>query len=159
MIKSLPEEIACISLLAPQADGSLTSDAVSMKNANKAWIRGILAQGANADQCTLTLHRATDVAIGTNAVPANNVPIWYNTDASASDLLTEATAAKSYQFNATQSKNKQVWFEIDPVSYFTSGYDCVYVTSGGSNVANYLAVDIFIEPKSKAAILDTFITD
>lgn len=159
MIKSFPEEIACVIGLAPQVDGSLTSDAISLKNANKAWVKAVVAQGAVADQCTITIRQATDVAIGTNAALANNVPIWYNEDAAASDALAEGSAAKAYQFNATQSKIKVAWFEIDPANVFTSGYDCIYATSSGSNVANIISVEFFVEPKSKAAILDSFIVD
>ncbi len=159
MIKSLPQEIKHVVGLAPQADGALTSDIVSLKNFNKAWIKVTMAQG-NAAQHTTTLMQATDVA-GTNGKAiSNNVPIWSNLDVSVSDALTERTAAKVYQLDVAL-KNKVVWFEIDPANALdvANDFDCIYVTSAGSNVANILAVDFYLLPRTKAAVLESAITD
>lgn len=154
------EKIKHVVLLAPQADGSLTSDAVSLKNANKAWVKVVMNQ-TEANQCTITLMQATDVAIGTNKAITNNVNIYYNSNVAASDALTKATAAKTYQFSATHDYTKVVWFEIDPAVAFdvANDYDCLYLTSGGSNIANIVSAEIFMEMKYKEDVLASAITD
>lgn len=159
MIKSLPQELKHVVGLAPRADGALTSDIVSLKNFSKAWIKVVMAQG-NAAQHTTTLMQAKDVAGTDGKAISNNVPIWSNLDVSASDLLTERTAAKTYQLDAGL-KNKVAWFEIDPANALdvANDFDCIYVTSAGSNAANILSVDFFLLPKTKAAVLDPAITD
>ena len=156
----LVENIKHVVGLAPQADGSLTSQVVSLKNVNRAWIKAIMNQNA-ADQCTLTLRQATDIAAGTNKAISNNVPIWYNNDAAAADALTKGTDAKTYQFSATQPKLKIVWFQIDPALALdvANDYDCIYVTSGGSSGSNLLALDFYLDMKYREYVLPSVITD
>lgn len=156
----LPEQVKIVNLLFPQHDGSLTSDAVSLKNCNKAWVEVVLAQ-TEVDRCTITLMQATDVAIGTNKVPTNVCNLWYNEDLDAADTLTLGTAAKTYKFSATHDKNKAVIFEIDPVTYFDveNNYDCLYLTSGGSNVAHFISAKIFMDMKYREDVLPSAITD
>ena len=160
MINTLPEELKHVVLLAPQADGSLTSDVVSFKNVNKGWVKVVMWQ-TEANQCTITLTQATDVAAATNKAITNNVPIWDNSDAVAADALARQTAAKTYQFSATHDKIKIAWFEIDPANAFDvdGGYDCLYLTSSGSNVANIISAEVFLAPKYKEDVLLSAITD
>lgn len=159
MIRNLTEELIHVIGLAPQLDGALTSDVVSLKNANKAWVQVIMAQ-ANAAQCTISVLQASDVAGTGGKAVSNNLPIWYNEDVSLTSALTRGTAAKTYELSAT-TKNKVVWFEIDPANALdvANNFDCIYVTSGGSNVANVLAVNFYLEPKTKAATLENAIVD
>jgi hypothetical protein len=131
-----------------------------MKNVNKAWVKVKMNQ-TEANQCTITLMQATDVAAGTNKVPTNTVKIWANSDTDTSDTMTSATAAKTYQFSATHDYTKQVIFEIDPASYFDveNSYDCFYFTSGGSNVANIIEAEAILLMKYKEDAPPTVITD
>lgn len=154
----LPEELIHVVGLAPQADGVLTSDKVSLKNANKAWVQVIMAQ-ANAAQCTISVMQSLNVTASGKAV-SNTLPIWYNEDVSATSALTRGTAAKTYELSAALA-NKVVWFEIDPANAMdvANDYDCLYVTSGGSDVSNILAVNFYLEPKTKAAALENAIVD
>ena len=154
------EELKHVCLLAPQADGSLMSDVVSLKNCNRAWIKVLMNQ-TEADRCTITLMQATDVAAGTNKAVTNEVPIWYNADMDTADTLARTTDAKTYQFSATHDYKKVVWFQIDPSNALdvASGYDCIYLTSGGSNVANILSAEIFMDMKYKEDVLPAAITD
>ena len=145
----LVEQIQLGMLLMPQVDGALTSDYLSLRNAKgKVWVKITMAQ-ANVAQCTITLGQASDVS-GTGAKAlSGNAEIWYNEDLASSDLLTRGTAAKIYQFAAT-IKNKVVWFQLDLANCFDqeNDFDCIYLTSGGSNVANILSAELFIEPIS-----------
>lgn len=158
-MKNLPEELKHIVLLGPQLDGALTSDAVSMKNFNKGWIKVVMKQ-AHAAQCTITLGQATVVALTDGKALTNAVRIWANSDVSVNDLLTAQTAAKLWQFSATL-KTKVVWFEIDPANAFdvSNDFDVIYLTSGASNVANVLSADFYGDPKTKAAVLEDGISD
>ena len=158
MIKCLPQEIKHVVGLAPQADGALTSDCVCLKNFSKAWIKVVMAQAAANIHTTVPM-QATNVALAGGKVLTNTVPIWSNLDVSLSDLLTERAAALNYALDAGVA-NKVVWFEIDPASLDTANnFDCIYVTSAGSNVANILSVDFYLQPKTKAAVLDPAITN
>lgn len=160
MIKTLHEEVKSVMLLAPQVDAALTSDYVSLKNCSgRAQIKVVMAQ-ANAAQCTITLGQASDVA-GTGAKAlTNNVNVLYNSDLSLTDQYTTTTAAKAYQFSATL-KNKVVIFDIDPAYALdiNNGFDCIYLTSGGSNAANILYAEINFPVKYKEDVLDSAITD
>lgn len=143
----LPEQIQSGILLMPQADGVLTSDYLSLRNAkSKAWIKVTISQ-ANAAQCTITLFQASDVT-GTGAKAlSGNAQIWYNEDLATSDLLTKGDDAKLYQFSAT-TKNKTIWFQLDLADCFDqdNNFDCVYLTSSGSDATNILFAELFVEP-------------
>lgn len=156
----LHEEIKSVMLLKPQVDAVLTSAYVSLKNCvGTAQVKVVMAQ-ANAAQCTVTLGQASDVA-GTGAKAlTNNVKVFYNSDLSASDQLTETTAAKAYQFSATL-KNKVVVFDIDPASALdtANNFDCIYIASGGSNAANILYAEVSFKAKYQQAKIESAIVD
>lgn len=160
MIKTLHEEVKSVMLLAPQADGALTSDYVSLKTcAGRAQVKVVMAQ-ANAAQCTITLGQAQDVS-GTGAKAlTNNVNVLYNSDLSLTDQYTATSAAKAYQFSATL-KNKVVIFDIDVANALdiNNGFDVIYLTSGGSNAANILYAEINFPVKRKQATPDQAIID
>ena len=160
MSKCLSENNPIINLLSPQADGSLTSAVISFKNVNRARIVVLMNQ-TEANQCTITLMQATDIAAATNKAVSNVVPIWYNSDTAASDAMTKTTSAKTYQFSATHDKIKKVEFEIDPANAFdaANSYDCFYLTSGGSNVANIICAFAELEMKYKEDVLPSVIVD
>ena len=135
-IFSLAQQAKIVELLAPAADAAgRTSDAISMKNCAKAFVVFHITQG-NAATILLTPRMATDVAIGTNKVFTNLLPIWADLDTAASDALVRATDAINYTTDAGV-KNKVVVFEVDPSSMdVNGGYDVLYFTTGASNAAN-----------------------
>lgn len=160
MLQCLPEELKNVMLLKPQVDAALTSDYVSLKNATgKAWIIVTMAQ-AHAAQCTITLGQATAVDGSDAKALSGNAEIWYNADLATADTLTRGTAAKLYQFSATL-KNKKAIFQIDISNCLdlANGFDCIYCTSGGSNAANILSVELFFESKYQEDVLPAAITD
>ena len=120
--------------------GARTSDAISMKNVQRCWLV-CSAQGGAAAAVTWTPMQATDVAIGTNKVLTNAVPIQHVADCATSDVLARATAAKLYA-TAAAAKNTITIFQIDPdvALDVDGGYDCLYVTTLGANAANLLSV-------------------
>jgi len=139
---SLPTTCKIVELIHPRTtNAGFTSDAVSVKNALKAWIVIHLTQAA-AHATALVPRQATDVAIGTNAVvPA--VPIWANEDCAASDTLAPVTAAANYTVTA-DIKHKIVVFEIDP-AVLTDGYDVIYFTCANSGEAtNFAAAQAYL---------------
>lgn len=148
MIK-LVEQVQMGLLLAPQADAALTSDYLSLRNAKRdVYIKVVMAQG-NAAQCTITLGQASAVdGTGAKAL-SGNAFIWSNEDLATSDLLTRQTDAKSFEFSVTL-KNKVVWFQLDLSQCLDkeNDFDCIYLTSGGSNSANILSAELFVEPNS-----------
>lgn len=136
---TLPQQLKIVEAMAPATDAAgRSSDIINLKNAGKAYILVSLTQG-NAATVTLTPMQAQDVA-GTGAkVLANAVPIWSNLDTATSDTLVRRADAVNYTTDAAL-KNKQVVFEIDPALLdINNGFDCVYFTTGASNVANITA--------------------
>ncbi len=154
-----PENFGHVAGIVPQADGAITSDIVSLKNANKAWVKVVLNQ-TNAAQSTTTLMQAQDVSGTGGKAISSNVPIWANQDLASDDRLTRQADAKTFQFSATL-KQKVVWFQIDPAQCMdiNNGFDCIYITSGGSNAANIIAASFFLNPKYEGATLPSFIID
>lgn len=140
---SLPTKFKIVELVNPKTtNASITSDAISLKNAIKAWIVIDYTQAAG-HATTPTLKQATDVAIGTNAAGPSS-RIWANEDTAASDALVAQTAGASYAV-AADVKNKKVVFEIDPAT-LTDGYDCVYFTQATSSQAtNFMSATAYIQ--------------
>ena len=130
----LPEQFKIVEALKPQTNaGALTSDYVSLKNVNMAWIVVNLQQ-ANAATLALTVNEATLVdGTGTTAI-LKTFPIWSNLDTAASDSLVKRTAAASYTTDAGV-KNKIVVIQIDP-AILSAGFDVICFMCGASNAAN-----------------------
>jgi hypothetical protein len=124
--------------------GTVTSDAISMKTALKAWFIVGLTQ-AVGHATVVSLLQATDVAIGTNkAGPTSS--IWASEDTATNDTLVEQTAAASFTVSA-DVKFKQVIIEVDPAA-LDDTYDVVYVTTGDSSQAtNFVAAWCLIQPR------------
>lgn len=134
---TLPEQCKIVELLplATDAAGRAAAVAVSLKNAARAYILVSLTQG-NAATVLLTPMQATTVAKGGGKVLTNPIRIWSNLDTAASDTLVRQADAVNYTTDAGV-KNKQVLFEIDPAALdLANGFDCVYISTGASNVAN-----------------------
>jgi hypothetical protein len=104
----------------------------------RAYLLVFLTQG-NAATVLLTPMQATAVAKTGGKVLTNPIRIWSNLDTAASDTLVRQTDAVNYTTDAGV-KNKQVVFEIDPASLDLANlFDCVYLSTGASNVANLTA--------------------
>lgn len=134
---TFPEQFKIVEALAPATDaaGRTAGNAVSLKNYGKAWLMVNITQG-NAATILLSLLQASAVAKTGGKVLTNAVRIWANLDTAASDTLVRATDAVNYTTDAG-IKNKIIIFEIDPAYLdVANGFDCVYVSTGASNVAN-----------------------
>lgn len=134
---SMPELTKVTELLplATDAAGRAAAAAVSLKNAGRTYIYCYITQG-NAATILLTPMQATNVAKAGGKVLTNPIRIWSNLDMAASDTLVRQADAVNYTTDAAL-KNKLVVFEIDPASLdLANNFDCVYITTGASNVAN-----------------------
>lgn len=156
---SFPQEFKIVEAMAPATDAAgRTSDYVSLKNVEKAWIVISITQG-NAATIALTPQQATTVAGGSVKVLANAVPIWSNLDTGTNDTLIKRTDAVNYTTDAAV-KNKQVIFEIDPRHLdVEGGFDCISFTTGASNAANITAAQFILQTKYPQATPPAAITD
>lgn len=144
---TIPQHLHVVQVMAPAADAAgRNSDAVSLKNYQKAWVIASINQG-NAATIDLTIEQCTKVdGTGAKAL-TNNVPIWANLDAATSDVPARATDAKAYTTDAAL-KRKVVIFQIDPASLdVAGGFDCVRMVTGASNAANITAATVLLEAR------------
>jgi hypothetical protein len=156
---SLPQQFKIVEAMAPAADAAgRTSDYVSLKNVDKAWIVFTTTQG-NAATIAITPKQATAVA-GTSAKNLTvSVPIWANLDTATSDTLARATDATSYTTDAA-IKNKVVVIEIDPRHLdVDGGFDCIAFTTGASNAANITQGIFILEYRYQQSSPPAAITD
>lgn len=122
---------------------------ISLKQIHRCFIYCVIEQGADATQTTFTLAQSSGNAgsatgTGEKAL-TNNVPIFYNENCALNQVLTAATAAKSYETDINQSRTKMVVFDIVPQACMdlANNFDCITVNSsdpGASNVAGAFAV-------------------
>jgi hypothetical protein len=144
----LPEQFKIVQMLPPKTtNGGQTSLAVSLKNASKAWII-VSIRNAAAFANVVALKQATDVS-PSGGIAGPNVPIWANEDvsvATGSDTLVKQAADAASYTTTSDTKDKQIVFEVDPAR-LTDGYPAVYVTLSDSTQATDFA--------SIVAILDT----
>jgi len=150
-----------VELIAPGVtDGAArTSDAISLKNVVRAWIV-CSCDGGAAAAVTWTLRQATDVAIGTNKVLTNVVPIMHTADCATTDVGARATAAKNYATAAAALHNITV-FQVDPDTALDvdGGYDCLYLTTAGVNAGNLLSVVAILEMRYAGDTMPSVIID
>ena len=152
----LPESFKVVQgVVAIGTTATITADAVSLKNAHKAWIIVDIATPASS-ACALVPMQTTAVG-SVGAVLASVVPIWSNLDCSATDTLVRRTAAKNYTCGAS-AVAKQVIFEIDPID-LTATYDCIYITIGALTVAEACSVTYLLETRYPQATPPAAITD
>lgn len=139
--------------------GARTSDAISMKNVQRCWLVCSSSGGAAA-AVTWTPMQATDVAIATNKVLTNVVPIQHVADTDTSDVLVRATAAKNYATAAAAEPTITI-FQIDPdvALDVDGGYDCLYVMTSGANAGNLLSVVALCELRYSGETNPTVIAD
>ena len=153
---SLPETFKIVQLYCGQGTTALvTTDAVSLKNAQNCWLVVNLDCTASSNPACTPM-RATDVALTGGAVLGSNVEIWSNLNTAATDTLVRRTAAANYTPGAS-AYYKQVIFEIDPASL--GDYDCIYMTIGALAATEALCVEAFIETRYPQATPPAAITD
>jgi hypothetical protein len=142
---TLPEQAKIVSVLKPAADAAgRTGRAVSLKNAQKAFLVAFLDQG-NAATVLLTPQQCTAVA-GTGAKAINATRIWAALTAQTTDILVRQTDAVNYTTDVGLAE-KIVVFEIDPAALdVAGGFDCVRLNTGASNAANITSAFAVLSP-------------
>lgn len=161
MNKTFVERFKIVQGIQPRTtNAGFSSDWVSLKNVNKAYVVVNLTQ-AVGHATAFTLAQATAVAgTGTKAV-SNNVPIWANEDCVATDSLARQTDAKAYTVTA-DVKNKMIVFEIDPATAMdtANNFDCIGLTVADSSQAtNIASVEFYLDMKYQEDLSPAVITD
>jgi hypothetical protein len=159
-MKTIPQTMKIVvgAISATDAAGRST-DIVCLKNYGKCTVIVDIVQG-HATPPALALMQATNVAGSGGKVLTNAVPIWANQDISATDTLVRQTDAVGFSTSAALA-NKQVVFDVDPRSLdVENGFDCLYLTTGASNVANLTHVTFLLsEPRYNSATPPSAIID
>ena len=141
------------------AVAAVTTDAISLKHAQKVWI--VVSLHENAAGCTLTPMRTTAVGTG-GVVLVNTVPIWVNANTDLTDTLVRDTDAVNYATAATHVP-KMVVFEIDPSSLATEALpntqDCIYLVTGSLAATDAVSVLFVVSPRYPQATAPSMIVD
>jgi hypothetical protein len=116
------------------ANGGITLDNISMKNAQMVYMVFHIASGTG-HPIAYTPLVGTVVATCATALP-NNVQIWYSDVSVTSSQQAEGTAAKLYTTAATAGLTSYLIFVIDPAS--CGAYDCLGGTVADATHADYL---------------------
>jgi hypothetical protein len=145
----IPEGCYPVIAVAPRVNGAITSDFISLKNVQMAWIHVVFAN-ATASTDAITIQRATAVAPTGNVAIVNTVPIWAGIMTAANTLLIRDTDAIAY-LGADVTGNRVVVFQIDPAS-LGAGYDCLGFTIADSGHAtNYVSATFWLLPRYERA--------
>lgn len=157
----IPEGLFPVSMTKPvTTNGGVTSDYVSLKNAQMAWVVAHLTQ-AVGHATAFTIERATAVDGTGHVAIANVVPIWYGNVSTSSNALTRQTDAVGYTIGVGVTGQAYIIFQIDPAS-LGSTYDVIsFVSADSSQATNLIEVTCWVQPKfsSKTADQLSFITD
>jgi hypothetical protein len=133
------------------APGAVTSDTISLKYAQKAWIVVKLNPVGGA-ALALTPRRDISVAAGASVVLANNVKIWSNANTTASDLFVRQADALNFT-TAADANPKIVVFEINPDALGDNGatppvqYDCINLLTGALPNTDFLDITFYVQPR------------
>lgn len=156
----LPEKCKIVQLTSPvTTNGGVTSDYVSLKNCNMAWIICDFTQ-AVGHATAAAIYEATKVdGTGAQAITVE-VPIWMNADTATSDTLVAQTAAVS-QAVAADVKHKQIVFQIDPSTLdVANGFDVInVVVSDSSQATNFVNITAILDERYGANQPPAAITD
>ena len=159
-MKHLIENYKLVQLTSPvTSNGGFTSDYVSLKNCNMAYVV-VNATQAVGHGTTFAVVQATAVAGTSVKAIANAVPIWMNADVAATDTLVAQTAAVS-QAVAADVKHKQIVFQIDPTLLdVANGFDCIAITVDNSGQAtNFVSIDAWLDERYQGNQPPAAITD
>lgn len=161
MAPQMPEGLFPVTMIAPATtNGGVTSDYISLKNAQMAWVDVHLTQ-AVGHATAFTIERATAVDGTGHVAIANTVPIWYGNVSTSSNALTRQTDAVSYTMGVGVTGSVRIIFQIDPAS-LGSTYDVIsFVSANSGQATNLISVTCWVWPKfaSKTADQLSFITD
>jgi len=141
-------------------NGGFSSDWISLKNVNKAYVVVNLTQAAG-HATAFTLAQATVVAGSDTKALTNEALIWANEDCAATDTLVRQTDAKSYTVT-NDIKNKMIVFEVDPASALDveNNFDCISLTVANSGEAsNFASIEFYCDMKYREDTPPTVITD
>ena len=146
----IPEDAVPVVLTAPvTTNGGVTTDYMSLKLAHMVYIVAIFTEAAgHASGIDVTQATAVDGS-GVKAI-TNTLPIWANTDISATSVLTRQTDAITYNVDVGTT-NQIVIMQVDPAGFdIDGGFDCLGVTVDNSNqAANFVTVLAFVVPRYK----------
>lgn len=147
---TLPQDAKILVALQPRttnAGVSVTNvNYISLKGYHTAYLIVNLTQ-AVGHATTVTLRRGTGVgamgsAPGGDAAFANNIPIWLNEDAVASDALVRQTDGTACTVT-NDIKFKQIVFKVDAIQLGT-GYDCLGFIIGDSAQATNFGSAVWV---------------
>jgi hypothetical protein len=159
-MRSLVEEFGIVQGSQPQTTNTATnSKYVSLKNAIVAFVIVQLTQAA-ANATQISLYQAQDVA-GTGAKPlANNIPIWANEDAAASDKLVRQADGVSYAVG-NDVKNKTIVFQVEANRLdINNGFTTLQARIGASGQAtNFATVEFILDTKYNQAVVPSFVVN
>lgn len=158
----LPENFKIVDAVAGivTTDGGVTSDYVSLKNCQRAWIVLQFTQ-AVGHATVIQPQVATAVAPTGAASITFSADWWENEDTAASDTLVAQTAATSMTVT-NDIKKKQVIIEIDPAAVAAQGatYDVLgFTISDSSQATNFVSGQFFLAERYAQATPPAAITD
>jgi len=158
----LPEQFKIVDATAGPVttNGGVTSDYVSLKNVQRAWI--VLQFTQAVGHATTVQPRVATAVAGTGVTNITfSTRIWSNEATATSDTLVRQTDATSYSLTADIAK-KQVIIEIDPSEVVAQGatYDVInFTVSDSSQATNFVAGQFFLKMRYPQATPPAAITD
>lgn len=156
----IPESLKIVEALEPATDAAgRTSDYVSLKNVQRAWVLVHITQG-NAATVALTPEQASAVAGTGHKALANDIPIWANQDCAAGDSLTRQTDDVDFTTSAATKHKLIVFGPIEPASLdVAGGFDCLSIVTGASDIANLTAATFLLEMRHEGVTTPSVIVD
>lgn len=121
-------------------NGGVTTDYISMKNVHKCRLIATFKQAAS--HATSVAPKQATAVDGTGVkVLSSAVPIWANTDVSATSVLTRQTDAVN-QACASGTTDQIIVMDIDPAGFdHANGFDCLgCAISDSSQATNFVSV-------------------
>ena len=158
MATHLPEthKIVCGSAVAT-TDGAIVGDYICLKTARKVTVIAHLLQTVG-HATALGFNEATAVAPTGAQAGTAVMPVWKNTDISASDALVAGTDAATIAASSGAA-NQVLVMEILP-ERLTDGYDCVAATlTDSSQAGNFATITYLVETKYPQETPPSVITD
>jgi len=149
MFNIIPEGIDPVVLTPPvTTNGGVTTDYISLKNAHSVVAVFVFTQ-AVSHTTGIDPVQATTVAGGSVKAITNTVPIWANTDISATSVLTAQTAAITFNL-AAGATDQIVVMEIDPAGLdVANSFDCLAFTIDDSSQAtNLVSAVAYVVPRA-----------
>jgi len=140
-------------------NGGVTSDYVSLKNVQKAFIILQLTQ-AVGHATVIAIRQALTVAGGSVKAIVGTPEWWENEDTAASDALVKQTAAVSLTM-AADIKKKLVICEIDPALLdLANSFDCLnFTVSDSSEATNFVSATFVLLNRYQQSTPPVAITD